>query len=306
MIKYILRRLLTIIPTLFLIMTITFFVIRLVPGGPFDTEKKLPDAVKANIEKKYHSNEPLLNQYFRYLGDIVFHFDLGPSYHYQGWSVNDLIAQSLPVSLLIGTLAIIISITLGITIGVVSALKQNRFLDYFFMGFSILGISMPLFLIAPLLILLLARGLHWVPVGGWGDPVNLIVPVLTLSFPYTAYIARLTKAGILENVRKDFVTTARAKGLSERAILFRHVLKGSLIPVVSYIGPAYAGIITGSMVVEQICGVPGMGRDFVQAAFNRDYLLITGVLLVYSLLLVLMNFVVDIAYAVLDPRIRYK
>lgn len=306
MLKYIIKRLFTIIPTLFVIMTITFFVIRLVPGGPFDTEKKVPEAIKKNIEAKYHMNEPLVTQYVRYIADITLRFDLGPSYHYRAWSVNDLIAQSLPVSLSIGTLAIILSILLGITFGVISALKQNRFWDYFFMSFSIFGISMPLFLIAPLLILLLARGLHLLPVGGWGNPSQLVIPVLTLSFPYTAYIARLTKAGILENIRKDFVTTARAKGLPEKTILIRHVLKGSLIPVVSFLGPAYAGIITGSMVVELICGIPGMGRDFVQAAFNRDYLLITGVLLVYSLLLVVMNFIVDIVYALLDPRIRYK
>jgi oligopeptide transport system permease protein len=306
MLKYGLKRLVSSVPTFFIILTVVFFMIRLVPGGPFDSEKKIPDVLKQNLEKKYHLDEPLWKQYFRYVGDVVFRFDLGPSFHYRGWSVNDLIGRSLPVSLLIGTLAIILALILGILSGIISALKQNTFLDYLFMSISIFGISMPLFLIAPLLILLLARWLHLVPVGGWGMPSQLIIPALALSLPYTAYIARLTKAGMLENMRKDFVMTARSKGLPETTILFRHVLKGSLIPVISFLGPAYAGIVTGSMIVEEICNIPGMGRDFVQAAFNRDYTLIAGVLLVYSLLLIFMNLLVDLIYALLDPRIRYR
>jgi len=240
------------------------------------------------------------------MGDVLFKFDLGPSFHYRGWSVNEIISNSLPVSLLIGTLSITLALLFGISLGIIAAVKQNKIWDYFTMGFSIIGISTPLFLIAPVLILVLARLLHLVPVGGWGSPAQIVIPVLTLSFPYLAYIARLTKAGLLDNIRKDYVITARAKGLSESTILFRHVLKGSLIPVVSFTGPAFAGIITGSMVVELICSIPGMGRDFVQAAFNRDYTLIAGVLLTYSLLLIMMNFIVDIVYVLLDPRIKYR
>jgi oligopeptide transport system permease protein len=306
MLKFLAARFLSTIPTVFIIMTMIFFVIRAVPGGPFDTEKKIPDALKQNIERKYHLDESLPRQYLRWLGDITFRFDLGPSFHYRGWSVNDLIAQSLPVSLLVGTLALLLALVFGLVFGSVSALRQNGFWDYLLMTFSVFGISLPLFLIAPLLILLFARLLHLLPVGGWGGPLNLIIPAVTLALPYTAYVARLTKAGLLDQLRRDYVVTARAKGLPETTILTRHVLRGSLIPVVSFLGPAYAGIVTGSMVVEQICNVPGMGRDFVQAAFNRDYTLIAGVLLVYSLLLVAANFLVDVLYAALDPRIQYR
>ncbi len=303
--KYVVKRILSSIPTLLIIMTVVFVIIRSVPGGPFDAEKKIPDTIKENIEKKYHLDEPLIMQYFRYMSDILFRLDFGPSFNYRAYSVNELIAMKLPVSLLIGGLAIVVALFVGVFAGIISALKQNSFWDYFFMSIALLGISTPLFVIAPLLILLLARTLQLVPVAGWGSWEQVIIPVITLSFPYTAYVARLTKAGMLDIIRKDFITTARAKGLSERVILFRHTLKGSLTPVVSYIGPAFAAIITGSMVVEQICGVPGMGTDFVKAAFNRDYTLIAGIMITYSTLLIIMNLLVDIAYVFLDPRTKY-
>lgn len=304
--KFLVKRLLSTIITLLVILTMIFFLIRSVPGGPFSAEKKLPDIIKQNLEKKYNMDKPLIEQYIDYMADIIFRLDFGPSFHYRAFSVNDLIAIKFPVSLSIGFFAILIAVFLGVTVGIISALKQNSFFDYLVMSIALLGISTPLFVIAPLLILLLARGLQLVPVAGWGTPVHYLIPVLTLSFPFTAYIARLTKAGMLDNIRKEFVVTARAKGLSERRILFKHILKGSLIPVVSYLGPAFAGIVTGSMVVEQICVIPGVGTDFVNSAFNRDYTLIAGIMMTFSTLLVLMNFLVDIVYAFLDPRTKYN
>ncbi len=304
MLKYILRRILFLIPTLLIIITIIFFVIRLAPGGPFDAEKKIPEIIKQNLEKKYHLDESLIKQYFRYMADIIFKFDLGPSYSDRARSVNDLIAQKLPVSFTIGSLAILIAFIFGVTIGIISALKQNKFLDYFFMSFALVGISAPLFLIAPVFILLFARLLGLVPVAGWGSFGNLLVPVLALSLPYTAYISRLTKSGMLDIIRSDFITTARAKGLKERVIIVKHVLRGALIPVVSFLGPAFAGIITGSMVIEQICNIPGMGRGFVLAAFHLGYTLVAGVVITYTVLLLVLNLVVDILYAFLDTILK--
>lgn len=306
MLKFILRRLLNMIPTLLIIITMIFFIIRLVPGGPFDAERNVPEIIKHNLEKKYHLDEPLMKQYLRYMGDLLFHGDFGPSFKYRAYSVNDLIKLKFPVSFEICSLALLIAFIFGVTFGLISAFKQNKFWDYFFMSFALLGISTPLFVVAPLFILLFARTLGWVPVAGWGKLSNLLVPVLSLALPYTAYITRLTKAGVLDIIRKDFVVTAKAKGLSNSTILVKHVLKGSLIPVVTFLGPAFAGIVTGSMVVEQICSIPGMGRDYVLAAFNRDYTLVAGVMITYAALLMVMNFIVDIIYAYLDPRIKYS
>jgi len=305
--KFLSKRLLSTLVTMLIIISMIFFMIRLAPGDPFAKEgKNLPEVVRQNLEKKYHLDRPMFIQYLEYLSSIIFEFDFGPSFKYRGFTVNDLIAQKFPVSFSLGAYAILISLLLGVIIGIISALKPNTFIDYFFMSFALIGISTPMFVIAPLLILFLARFLQVVPVGGWGRWEQYIIPVLTLSFPYTAYIARLTKAGMLDNIRKEFVITARAKGLSESTILFRHVLKGSLIPVISFIGPAFAAIVTGSMVVEQICGIPGMGTDYINAALNRDYTLISGVMIAYSGLLVVMNFIVDILYAFLDPRTKYN
>jgi oligopeptide transport system permease protein len=306
MLRYTLRRFLAMIPTLFVIITVTFFVIRLVPGGPFSREKALPEAVLRNIEQKYHLDEPLWKQYFRYMGDIVFRLDFGPSFRSRVFTVNDIIKRKLPVSFQVGVEALAVALVLGLAFGLVSALYRNRWPDYVFTGVSVIGISLPLFVIASIFILILARWLHLVPVAGWGGFEYHLIPVLSLAWPYMAYITRLTKVGILENMYKEYVMTARAKGLSESTILVRHVLKGSLIPVISFLGPAFAGIVTGSMVVESICNIPGIGVEFVQAAFNRDYTVITGITVVYATLLVVMNFLVDMVYAILDPRIRYK
>jgi oligopeptide transport system permease protein len=294
---------------MFIIITISFFFIRIAPGGPFDKDKRLPPEIIKNIERKYHLDEPLFMQYARYMLDIL-KGDLGPSYAYPDHDVNYFISRSLPKSMFIGVLSLCIAVIFGIGVSIVSAVKQNSWIDYTAMSVAVFGITVPLFVVGPLLMYIFAIRLHWLPTSGWIDGkygwVTLIMPVITLSLPYFAYIARLSRASILEILRSDYVRTARAKGLSEPVILFRHVLKGSLLPVVSYLGPAMAGIVTGSVVVEKIFRIPGIGHFFVQAAFNRDYLLLMGTVIIYAVILLLANFVVDILYGFLDPRISYK
>lgn len=309
MTKYIIRRLLGIIPTLLIIITISFFIIRIAPGGPFDSEKALPEQVKKNIEAKYHLDEPLPMQYGRYLFDIL-RGDLGPSYRYQDQDVNFYIFSSLPNSMLLGIISLILAIMFGISAGVLSAVRQNSWVDYLSMSFAIVGISVPLFVIGPVLQYVFAMRLQWLPTSGWIDSEyglkTLILPAITLSLAYFANIARLTRASMLETLRSDYIRTAKAKGLKNSVILYKHALKGAMLPVVSYLGPAFAGIVTGSVVVEKIFRVPGLGKFFVQSSFNRDYTLIMGVVIVYSVILIIMNFLVDIIYSFLDPRITYK
>jgi oligopeptide transport system permease protein len=309
MTKYIIRRLLGMIPTLLVIITISFFIIRIAPGGPFDTERALPEQVLQNIQEKYHLNEPLLVQYGRYLFDIV-RGDLGPSFRYQDHDVNFYIFSSLPNSILLGVLALGFAVILGISVGMLSAVRQNTSIDYTAMSVAVIGISVPLFVIGPVLQYVFAMNLQWLPTSGWLDGEfgwkTLVMPVATLTFPYFANVARLTRSSMLDTLRSDYIRTAKAKGLKNSVILFKHALKGALLPVVSYLGPAFAGIITGSVVVEQIFRVPGLGKFFVQSSFNRDYTLIMGVVIVYSVILIIMNFVVDIIYSYLDPRISYK
>ncbi|GAB6276672.1 MAG: ABC transporter permease subunit [Rectinema sp.] len=307
--RYIIRRFLSLIPTIFVIITLSFFLIRFAPGGPFSSEKNVPEQVIQNLMKKYHMDEPLFKQYLSYMGDIL-HGDLGPSFRYRDSTVNELIGQSLPNSMLLGTIALVLATVAGIAVGIISALKQNHWQDYTFMSIAVVGISVPLFVVGPILQLVFAMRLHVLPLSGWitgREGIKaLIMPAITLSFPYFAYIARLSRASLLEILRSDYVRTARAKGLAERTVITRHVLKGGLLPVVSYLGPAFSGIITGSIVIEQVFAIPGVGRIFVQSALNRDYTLIMGEVIVYSLILVLMNFVVDIVYGFLDPRIAYN
>jgi len=308
MIKFIIRRFLSLIPTMFVIVTLSFFMMRAAPGGPFSQEKKLPEAVLQNVLKKFHMDEPLWKQYLRYCNDVL-HWDLGPSYKYKESTVNELVAQSFPNSIVLGTVALIMAICAGIVVGIISALKQNKWHDYSAMSVAVIGISVPMFVIGPVLQLVFAMKLKWLPLSGWygrGWPMTLIMPAITLSFVYFAYIARLSRASLLEVLRSDYVRTARSKGLSERVVIVKHVLKGAMLPVVSFIGPAFAGIITGSIVVESVFNVPGVGRLFVNSALNRDYTLIMGEVIIYSLILVTMNFLVDIAYGLLDPRIPYK
>ncbi|HOX32442.1 MAG TPA: oligopeptide ABC transporter permease OppB [Spirochaetales bacterium] len=309
MTRFVIRRLLSLIPTLFLIITFAFIIVRVAPGGPFASEKKLPPEIMANILKKYHLDEPLPKQYLRYLNEIL-HGDLGPSFRYKDYSVNELIGQALPASMLLGFLSLVVALALGLSVGIISSLKQNSWVDYSAMSLAVIGISVPLFVIGPVIKLILAIKLKWLPTSGWLGGRNgilvLIMPIITLSFPYFASIARLMRSSMLEVLRSDYVRTARAKGLKESTVVLKHVLKGAMLPVISYLGPAFAGIITGTVVVETIFTIPGLGRFYIQAATNRDYTLIMGDVIVFSVILVLMNFLVDIIYGFLDPRISYK
>ena len=309
MTKYIVNRLLGMIPTLFIIITLSFFIVRIAPGGPLSAERNLTDVVRRNIEAKYHLDEPLIKQYGRYMFDIL-RGDLGPSFKYKDYDVNYYIFTSLPKSIVLGLWAMLISVIIGMGIGIIAAVRQNSWVDYLSMGLAVIGISVPLFVIAPVFQLLFAVKLKWLPTSGWyttGEGyLTIILPAVSLSFEYFANIARLTRSSMLETLRSDYIRTAKAKGMTRTAIVFKHAMKGALLPVVSYLGPAFAGIITGSVVVEQIFRVPGLGKFFVQSSFNRDYTLIVGVVIVYSVILIVMNFLVDILYAQLDPRITYK
>ena len=307
MLRYIFKRILAAIPTLFLLITIAFFLIRVAPGGPFDTEKDLPPAIQKNLEAKYHLDEPLYRQYFRYIGNIL-QGDFGPSFQYKDFSVTELIVKGFPVSLTIGGLALLFALIMGVTLGTIAAVRQNSWVDYLLMSTAMTGISIPNFVVAPLLILFFAVYNDWFPAGGWGEGQwnYLILPVLALSLRYIAYIARLMRSSMIEILRSDYIRTARAKGLSLFQIIFKHALKPALMPVVSYLGPAAAGIITGSVVIEKIFGVPGLGRYFVQGALNRDYTLVMGVIIFIGVLIVVFNLIVDILYALLDPKIRLE
>jgi len=305
--RYILKRLLGAVPTLFILVTIAFFLIRIAPGGPFDADKTLPAEVQANLDAKYNLDQPLIVQYVRYLASVL-RGDLGPSFQYNDFTVNELIAEGFPVSIRLGASALVLALVLGVLIGTMSAWRQNSRLDYALIGSAMTGIAIPNFVLAPILILVFAVYLGWLPAGGWGggELRNMVLPVIALSLPYMAYVARLTRGSMVETLRSDFVRTARAKGLPEWKILGKHSLKVALLPVVSYLGPAAAAIVTGSVVIEQIFGLPGMGRYFVQGALNRDYTLVMGVVIVIGLLIVVFNLIVDILYALIDPRIRYE
>ena len=309
MIRFIIRRLISLIPTLFLIVTFSFFIMKVAPGGPFSAERNPPPEVLANINKVYHLDEPLPKQYVRYLGNML-RGDLGPSFRYKDYTVNDLIGNTMPNSLILGITALCSALVFGLLVGLISAVKRNSVADYAAMSVAVIGISIPLFVVGPLLMLLFAVKLKWLPTSGWitgrQGLKTLIMPALALSLPYFAYIARLSRASVLEVLRSDYIRTAYAKGLSYPVVLFKHALKGAMLPVISYLGPAFAGIITGSVVIERIFLVPGLGTFFVQSALNRDYTLIMGTVVMYSIILILMNFVVDILYAVIDPRISYK
>jgi oligopeptide transport system permease protein len=309
MTKFIIRRLIGLVPTLFIIITLSFFIVRVAPGGPFDRDKRLPPEIMKNIEAKYNLDDPLIVQYGRYIFNII-RGDLGPSFAYHDHDVNYFIAHSLPKSLILGSLTLVCAVILGIGVGMISALKQNGWPDYTAMSIAVFGITVPNFVVGPVLMYFFALKLGWLPTSGWITGrfgwVTIIMPLITLTLPYFAYIARLSRASILEVLRSDYIRTARAKGMKDSVILFKHVLKGALLPVVSYLGPAFAGIITGSVVVERIFRIPGLGQFFVQSAFNRDYTLLMGTVIVYSAILILMNFIVDIVYGYLDPRISYS
>ncbi|HKF70619.1 MAG TPA: oligopeptide ABC transporter permease OppB [Stellaceae bacterium] len=306
MLAYSLRRLGGAIPTLFVVMTVSFFMMRLAPGGPFDRERMLAPAVEANIKKAYNLDQPLVVQYGIYLSKAL-QGDLGPSFKYQDYSVVELIESGFPVSFEIGITAIILAVIVGGGLGIFAALRQNSGLDHTVMATAMIGITVPNFVMAPLMTLILGVYLRLLPVGGYGGGSlrNLILPTVALALPPVAYIARLTRASMIEVLRSNYIRTARAKGLPGRIVVGRHGLRAAFLPVVSYLGPAIAGIITGSVVIESIFGIPGIGRYFVQGALNRDYTLVMGVVIFYGALIILLNLLVDLAYGVLDPKIRY-
>jgi oligopeptide transport system permease protein len=304
--RYSLTRFLGAIPTLFILIAMAFFMIRAAPGGPFDSEKALPPEIEANLRAAYHLDEPLVQQFGRYVWNIA-RGDFGPSFQYKDYSVTELIAAGFPVSLKLGGSAMLLALLIGVTAGTIAALRQNSRTDHAVMAVSMTGISIPNFVMAPLLILFFAVYLGWLPAGGIGDGSlrYMLLPVISLALPQVAYIARLTRGSMIEVLRSNFVRTARAQGLPERTVILRHALKPALLPVISYLGPATAAVITGSVVIEQIFGVPGLGRYFVQGALNRDYTLVMGVVVFYGALIILFNLAVDLVYAWLDPKVKY-
>ena len=306
MLKFIFKRLLEALPTLFILITFSFFLMRLAPGSPFTSERAYPPEVMANIEAKYHLNEPLYKQYFLYLENLS-QGDFGPSFKYKDQSVNDLIASAFPVSLKLGMVAFAFAVVLGITAGTLAALNQNSRWDYILMSFSMLGVIMPSFVFAPVLVLIFAIYLGWLPAGGWngGTAMYMILPVASLTIAYVAGIARIMRGSMIEVLHSNFIRTAKAKGLSTSRIILKHALRPALLPVITYLGPAFVGIITGSMVIESVFGLPGMGLLFVNGALNRDYSLVLSLTILVGTLTILFNAIVDILYAIIDPKIRY-
>jgi ABC-type dipeptide/oligopeptide/nickel transport system permease component len=306
MLRYVIRRLLWLIPVLFFISVITFSLAHAVPGGPFEREHALPPEIIANLEKYYGLDQPVWKQYVKYMSDVLLRFDFGPTYRSRGRRVNEIFADHLPVSAQLGLLALLLALCIGVPLGVVSALKQNTLWDYLAMALAIVGISVPSIVLGPLLILVFALTLKWLPVAGWGTPGQMVLPALALGLNQSAIIARLTRASMLQVVREDYIRTARAKGLAERAVMVQHALKNAFIPVATILGPVFAFLVTGTFIVEQIFAIPGMGKYFVLSITNRDYPVVMGTILLYALILVLSNLAVDITYAYLDPRIRYS
>ena len=313
MLGYALRRLLGAIPTLFIIITLTFFMMRAAPGGPFDAERRLPPEIEANVKAAYDLDKPLVVQYGLYLGRLA-HGDLGPSFKNKDFTVAQLIKAGLPVSATLGLCAMALALLVGSALGTWAALRQNRPQDYSVMTLAMVGVTIPSFVTAPLLTLIFGVygitvfGYHFtLPLSGWGGGAlpNLILPVLTLSLLQIAVIARLTRGSMIEVLRSNYIRTARAKGVPEYRIVLRHGLRAAALPLVSYLGPATAGVLTGSLVVEQIFGLPGIGRYFVMAALDRDYTMVMGVVVIYASLVILLNFVADMLYALLDPRVRF-
>ncbi len=304
MFSFILRRFVSAIPTLFLIITISFFLIRLAPGGPFDLERPLEAKVMENLNKIYKLDRPLVEQYLLYLGAIV-RGDFGPSFIMRDFTVAELFARGLPISMMLGALALSVAVVVGGTLGAIAAFRQNSAVDYAVTGLGTFGITIPTFVVAPVLQIVFGLTLSLLPVAGWtGSPKNLILPVITLSLPQIAVVARMTRAAMIESLRSNHIRTLRSLGLPT-SVIVRHALRGAALPVVSYLGPAAAALLTGSVVVETIFALPGIGRYFVEAALNRDYTLVMGTVVVVAVFVLVFNLVVDILYAVIDPRVRY-
>lgn len=306
-IGFILRRLLAAVPTLALIVALSFLLTRLAPGGPFDEEQALPPEIRANLEAAYGLDQPVLVQFGRYVSGLL-HGDFGPSFKFRDFTVGELIADGLPVSLALGLTALALALAIGVPAGIWAALSRGRIADRLVMTVAVAGISIPVFVVAPLLTLVFGIWLRWLPVAGWmpGRPADLVLPVVTLALPVVAYLARLTRGSLLEVLRATWVRAARARGLPERTVILRHALPAALLPVVSYLGPAAAAVLAGSLVVETLFGLPGMGRHLVQGALNRDYTLVMGMVIVYATLMILLNLLADLVYAWLDPRVRQE
>ncbi len=305
MLRFAFYRLLQTVPVMFLIITATFFMVRFVPGGPFTAEKALAPEVMRNLEAHYGLDQPLWKQYLNYLGNLA-RGDLGPSFQNSSRTVNEIIADTLPVSLELGGLALVVALVLGLSFGVLAAVRRNSALDYLCSSVGMVGICVPTFVMGPLLVLFFALQLGWFNASGWYDWSDRVLPALTLGFVYAAYVMRLTRGGMLEVLHQDYIRTARAKGASEFRIIFKHALRGGLLPVVSFLGPAIAGILTGSFVIETIFQIPGLGRQFVNSAFNRDYTLVLGTVILYATLIVLLNLVVDIVQVWLNPKLKFE
>jgi len=305
MLSFILRRLLIIIPMALLVVTLTWGLIRLAPGNFYSSEKKLPPAIEENIKKKYGLDKPWYEQYGLMMWHIV-QLDFGDSLKYQGQTVNEIIARHLPYSVTMGILAYLLALVIGLSAGIIAALKQNSFWDYGSMALAMLGLSVPNFVFGPILVKFFALDLYFFPPARWGGVSAVVLPVITLSAIYAAYIARLTRAGMLEVMRSDYIRTARAKGLNEKTVLLRHAIRGGIIPVVSFTGPALAGLLAGTVVVERVFAIPGLGNIFIQSVLNRDEPLTLGIVAFLSILIMIFNLIVDISYGFLDPRIRYE
>jgi oligopeptide transport system permease protein len=307
MLGYAIRRLASALPTLLAIVTAAFFLMRLAPGGPFDDEQTLAPEVAANLDAAYGLDQPVLVQYRNYLGGLL-RGDLGPSFRYKDFDVSELIAQGLPVTASLGAAALLLAVIAGVSLGMLAGQRRNRAADHVVMSAALAGIAVPNFVVAPLLAFVFGVQLGWLPVGGWesGELRYAVLPVITLALPFVAYIARLTRGSLLEVLQSPHIRTARAKGLRESRILWRHAFKPTILPVVSFLGPAAAALLTGSLVVEQVFGLPGVGRYFVQGAVNRDYTLVMGMVVFYAVLIVGLNLLVDLVYGWLDPRIRHE
>jgi len=307
MLRYAVRRIAGVIPTLLIIITASFFIVRLAPGGPFDQEQTLSREVRANLDRVYGFDQPITVQYGRYLRALS-HGDFGPSYKQRDFTVTELIAQGLPVSAVLGLTAMLLALALGVGFGITAAVYRQTSLDFGITSLVVLGMALPAFVVGPLLALVFGVYLQWLPAGGWeaGEPRYFVLPAITLAVPVSAYIARLTRSSVLEILRANFIRTARARGLGFRRILWGHVLRPALLPVVSYVGPATAFVVTGSLVVETVFGLPGTGRYLVQGAINRDYTLVMGMVIVYGTLVILLNLLTDLVYGWLDPRVRHE
>jgi len=305
MFLYGLKRLAIAVPVLLIVITLTFFFVRLAPGGPFDTDKAVSKEVLKNLNERYHLNDPIYKQYFDYMTNLLV-LDFGPSFRYPNRSVTELITIGLPVTFELGVYALLLAIVFGLISGITAGLKPNSFQDYVPMSLAMLGICLPSFLLGPILALTFGIWLEWLPVSGWETFSYKILPAITLGTGYAAYIARLSRSGMLEIMSQDFIRTARAKGVPERLVVFRHALRGAIIPVISFLGPAMAGLLAGSFVVETVFDIPGLGRFYVQAAFNRDYTMIMGTTILFSALILFMNTVSDIVSVVLNPRLKFK